>query len=112
MQKGVLLISKLQNIGASAAALPPRRLYYRPAVVFGHLRLPALAFPYKKKFGALLKNSISILFTYLKMACLKLRNLKLRKSLSVRTSTKTRLLRPKQSSIHCSFIILPLADTI
>jgi hypothetical protein len=85
---------------------------YRRAVFFGHLLFPALSFPYKKKFGALFKNIISILFTYFKMACLKLRNLKLRKWWSVCASTKPRPLIPKQSSIHYSFIILPWADTI
>ena len=69
--------------------------------------------PHTRKNSVLFfKNTISIMFTYLKMSCLKSRNLKLRKSLSVCVSNKPRPLRPKQSSFHYSFIILPWAATV
>ena len=40
----------------SVAAWPPRRLCYRPAVFFCHIRLTALSFPHGKKFGARFKK--------------------------------------------------------
>jgi hypothetical protein len=44
--KDVQLKTKLQHIGTwTAAALPPRRLCYRPAIFFLHLCLIALWFP-------------------------------------------------------------------
>jgi hypothetical protein len=46
------------------AALPPRRLCYRPAVFFCHTGLNALSFP-QEKYGAQSKYIISIFLPFL-----------------------------------------------
>jgi hypothetical protein len=56
IHKWAQLKSKIQHTGTwSAGAWPPRRLCYRSAVLFRHLRLTALTFPPPKKSGARLR---------------------------------------------------------
>jgi hypothetical protein len=49
-----------------AAARPHRRVCYRPAIFFRHIRAFAFSFP-KEKFGSLLKKSYTDFFTFWKL---------------------------------------------
>jgi hypothetical protein len=49
ISKGVCLKSQVRHTGTRpVAAWPPRRMCYRPAVVFRHLTLTAISFPHNK----------------------------------------------------------------
>jgi hypothetical protein len=77
MYETVQLTSKLQPTGAwQTAAWPPRRMCYRPPVFFRHLHLVTLSLPQGKKICAFQK-CYPTFFYLCRIACLKLRNLKL-----------------------------------
>jgi len=84
--KGVPFKRTPQHPGTwSAAAWRSRHLCYRPAVFFGYLSLTALAFPRGKIRRPYQKCCYFNFLVHLKGVCLKLCNLKPRKSRSVCT---------------------------
>jgi hypothetical protein len=77
ISKRVLLKSKIQYTGGwLAAARLPRRLCYRPPVLFHHLHIIALSFPVEKIKGVLQKCYI-IFYLFWNRVSVKLRNLEL-----------------------------------